>query len=205
VQADRDLAAFDARATSYESGWLGRLHQKIADHTMELALRTCPDPVRVLDVGCGTGYLLRRLATGYPNAGQLDGVDPAPTMIEVATAAAQDNRLTFSLGTAEHLPHADSTIDLVVSTTSFDHWSDQVAGLRECARVLTPRGSLVLVDLFSVWLVPTLLMGRHDKARTKRRCDALLGAAGFRAPVWHDVGAVVIRAVTATGAETTQP
>jgi ubiquinone/menaquinone biosynthesis C-methylase UbiE len=38
----------------------------------------------------------------------------------------------------EHLPYADGTFDLVVSTTSFDHWSDQGAGLAECARVMTP-------------------------------------------------------------------
>ena len=59
-------------------------------------------------------------------------------MIEVASESVDDNRLKFSAALAEHLPFPDGTFDLVVSTTSFDHWSDQEAGLRECARVLTP-------------------------------------------------------------------
>ncbi|MGH8299892.1 MAG: class I SAM-dependent methyltransferase [Steroidobacteraceae bacterium] len=197
VPPERDLAAFDARATSYEGGWLGRLHHDIADRAAELAVSTCPDARRVLDVGCGTGYLLRGLAGRYPDAEELAGVDPAPAMVEVATASADDDRLAFSVGTAEHLPYPDDAIDLVVTTTSFDHWSDQLAGLCECARVLQPGGSLVLVDQFSLWLAPTVLVGRRGKARTKRRCDRLLHAAGFRSLAWHDAYAVIINAVTA--------
>jgi hypothetical protein len=39
---DRDIGAFDARAGGYESGWLGRLHQQIADRTADLALTLAP-------------------------------------------------------------------------------------------------------------------------------------------------------------------
>ena len=197
VPPERDLAAFDARATTYEEGWLGRLHHDIAERTARLAVSTCPEARRVLDVGCGTGYLLRQLAGYYPKAIELAGVDPAPTMVEVARSKASHDRLAFSLATAEHLPYADDSFDLVVSTTSFDHWSDQLGGLRECARVLEPGGTLVLVDQFSLWLAPTLLVGRRGKARTKRRCDRLLHAAGFSSLAWHDAYAVLIGAVTA--------
>ena len=110
---------------------------------------------------------------------------------------AGDDRLRFSTGVAERLPHPGQTFDLVVSTTSFDHWADQLAGLTECARVLVPGGHLVLADQFSAWLLPTLLLGRRGKARTKLRATRLLAAAGFRAPEWHDLYAVIIRAVTA--------
>ena len=47
----RDVAAFDARAGSYESGWRGRLHRPIADRTGDLALTLAPAPQRILDVG----------------------------------------------------------------------------------------------------------------------------------------------------------
>ena len=46
------------------------------------------------------------------------------------------------------VPYRDGSFDLVVSVTSFDHWSDQLAGLRECHRVLVPGSHLVLVDQF---------------------------------------------------------
>jgi ubiquinone/menaquinone biosynthesis C-methylase UbiE len=195
---NRDVAAFDERAPGYESGWLGKLHHDIADRTAELALSRCPAPRRILDVGCGTGYLLRQLAARVPAAAELAGIDAAPVMIETARAAARDDRLRFSAGVAERLPFAAETFDLVVTTTSFDHWADQQAGLAECARVLTPGGQLVLADLFSAWLWPTILLGRRDRARTKLRATRLLAAAGFRAPQWHDLYAVIIRAVTAT-------
>jgi ubiquinone/menaquinone biosynthesis C-methylase UbiE len=118
-------------------------------------------------------------------------------MIETARTMAGDRRIRFARATAEHLPYRDETFDLVISTTSFDHWSDQRAGLAECFRVLVPGGRLVLIDLFSAWLVPTLVAGRRGKARTKRRAARLLADAGFPAPQWHDLYAVIIRAAMA--------
>jgi ubiquinone/menaquinone biosynthesis C-methylase UbiE len=196
---DRDVAAFDARAGGYEGGWLGRLHQQIADRTAELALGVAPEPRRILDVGCGTGYLLRELAGRCPEAVELAGVDPAPAMIAAARGAAKDGRLRWVEGTAEELPFPAGSFDLVVSTTSFDHWADQQRGLSECARVLAPGGFLVLTDLFSGWLAPTLVGDRRYKARTKRRASRLLAGAGFQDVRWHGVEGVVIRAVTARG------
>ena len=195
---DRDVAAFGERAQGYDEGWLGQLHHRIADRTADLALTCVPAPSRILDVGCGTGYLLGRLAARAPQAGALDGIDAAPAMIEVARGAAADDRLSFVAGTAERLPWPAGSFDLVVSTTSFDHWADQQAGLAQCARVLAPGGCLVLADLFSVLLLPTLLAGRHGKARTKRRATRLVTAAGLHSPRWHPLYAAIIQAVTAT-------
>jgi ubiquinone/menaquinone biosynthesis C-methylase UbiE len=194
---DRDVAAFGERAQRYDEGWLGRMHHQIADRTADLALTCVPAPRRILDVGCGTGYLLGRLAVRAPQAEALAGIDAAPAMIEVAGDAAADDRLRFVVGTAERLPWPAASFDLVVSTTSFDHWADQRAGLAECARVLAPGGCLVLADLFSVLLLPTLLAGRRGKARTKRRATQLVTAAGLRSPQWHPLDAI-IQAVTAT-------
>jgi ubiquinone/menaquinone biosynthesis C-methylase UbiE len=198
MSRDRDVAAFDQRARGYEEGWRGRLHHEIADRTADLALGCVPAPQRILDVGCGTGYLLRQLAARCPQAAELRGIDAAPMVIEVAAATSADDRLRFRAGTAEELPWPTETFDLVVSTTSFDHWADQQAGLTECARVMVPGGTLVLVDQFSSLLLPTLLAGRRGKARTKRRAGKLVVAAGFRSLRWHDLYAVIIRAVTAS-------
>jgi ubiquinone/menaquinone biosynthesis C-methylase UbiE len=199
VPPHRDIAAFEERAASYEQGWLGRLHHEIADRAAALAASVCAAPPRqLLDVGCGTGYLLRLLAEQWPQASELAGIDASPAMIDAATRAAGDQRLRFCVGTAERLPYPDGSFGLVVSTTSFDHWSDQQAGLRECARVLTPGGSLVLADQFSRWLIPTLAGGRRRKARTPARAGKLLAAAGFTSATWHDLYAVIIKAVTAT-------
>jgi ubiquinone/menaquinone biosynthesis C-methylase UbiE len=194
----RDVAAFDDRARSYDQGWRGRLHHAISNRTAALAAATVAAPQRVLDVGCGTGYLIRVLAGHYPRAQELAGVDAASNMIQAAKSLTDDERLTFVTGVAEQLPYADASMDLVVSSTSFDHWSDQGAGLAECARVLRPGGHLVLADQFSQWLIPTLAVSRRGKARTRRRATALLLGAGFDRPDWHHLYAVIINAAVAT-------
>jgi ubiquinone/menaquinone biosynthesis C-methylase UbiE len=194
---DRDVQAFDERAASYESGRHGQLHKEISDRVVELALDRVPAPRRVLDVGCGTGYVLRQLAGRLPKASEFLGVDAAPKMIEVARSASSDERLTFRHGTAERLPADEGGYDLVVSTTSFDHWTDQAAGLRECARALAPGGALVLTDQFSMLLWPTMVGSRHGKARTRSRASKLITAAGLREPQWHRCYAVIIQTATA--------
>ena len=195
---DRDVAAFAERAEGYEAGWLGRLHHEISERTVHLALAQVPAPRRVLDVGSGTGYLLRQLAARAPEAVELVGVDAAAQMVRVAQESAADPRAPLP-GRHRRAPaRPDGTFDLVVSTTSFDHWADQQAGLRECARVLAPGGRLVLVDQFSPLYLPTLIGSRRGKARTRRRATRLLARAGFRSLEWHVLYAVIIGAVTAS-------
>lgn len=195
---DRDVRPFDDRSAQYEEGWRGQLHREIVDRALDAATRVDRSPRRVLDVGCGTGQLLRLLAERSPGTQELAGVDPAPRMIEVASSTATDDRVSFSIGTAERLPYPNSRFELVVSTTSFDHWEDQARGLAECARVLTPGGYLVLTDLFSLCLVPTLVGIHGRRARTRRRVQRLLSEAGFTSITWHRGYALIINTVVAS-------
>jgi ubiquinone/menaquinone biosynthesis C-methylase UbiE len=194
---ERDVRAFDQRAATYDSGWLGRMHHEISSRVADLALRQDPAPRRVLDVGAGTGYLLNLLASRLPDADEFVGVDAAPSMVAAARARTADERVRFVQGTAERLPVDDGGYDLVVSATSFDHWQDQGVGLAECRRALAAGGRLVLADQFSLLLWPTLLAGRRGKARTRTRATRLVLAAGLRSPEWHRVHAVIIQAVAA--------
>lgn len=197
---DRDVTAFARRASRYDHGWLGRFHRQIVMGTVEVVLSAQPHPRRILDVGCGTGHLLRVLAARCPEAVELAGVDPAGPMIDVARAATDDPRITVTVGHAEHLPYDDGRFDVVVSTTSFDHWANQSAGVAECARVLAGDGRLIITDLFSPWLVPTLIASRRDRARTKPRAQRLLTGRGLRAVAWHDLVPLIGTVVAAPAA-----
>lgn len=101
-------------------------------------------PTTILDIGCGTGRLLRRMHYRWPSA-CLVGVDVAEGM--VAQARAQTDYATIHQAPAEHLPLANNSVDLVTSTTSFHHWSDQAQGVREAMRVLRRGGLFILADM----------------------------------------------------------
>jgi ubiquinone/menaquinone biosynthesis C-methylase UbiE len=198
VPERRDLRAFESRASRYEHGFLGRLHRQIDDRSIDLVLAIDPEPDKVLDIGCGTGYFLRSIAARCRSALEFVGVDPAAPMIDVASTSGNDSRLSFLARVgAEHLPFENGTFDIVTAINSFDHWSDQRLGLTECWRVLKPTGHLVLVDLFNLALLPTLITTHRGKARTKRRVQRVLAGTGFGEFEWHRLYSTWIKAVVA--------
>ncbi len=101
-------------------------------------------PKDILDIGCGTGRLLRRMQARWPLA-QLIGVDVTDGM--VAKARELTHGATIYQAPAENLPLENASVDLVTSTASFHHWSDQAQGVREAVRVLRQRGLFVLADM----------------------------------------------------------
>jgi len=104
-------------------------------------------PDDVLDVGCGTGRLLERVAQDWPHA-RLAGIDAAPLMIAEARRKHDgDGRFDFQVGDAVVLPFRALSVDVVFSTFSHHHWSDQQAAVGEIARVLRPGGLLVLANM----------------------------------------------------------
>ena len=197
--SDQDVRKFNERAAHYETDWLGRtFHQQVQRLTIDLAARLPADPSAILDVGCGTGALLRLAAQRFPAATRT-GIDPAERMIAVATAADPDARLLAAA--AEQLPFGDNEFDLVVSTNSFHNWPDQHTGIAEIGRVLRPGGRLVLVDPFAIGpLRPwAALIGKRKRMRTRSEVEAMLADAGLGAPRWAPIVGFV-QAVTASSA-----
>jgi ubiquinone/menaquinone biosynthesis C-methylase UbiE len=132
-------------------------------------------PALVLDVGCGTGRLLRQAARRWPDSLRI-GVDPAEGMIEKArhlTPAA-----SFILGQGEAIPLPDSSVDVAFSTISFHHWQNQANGVREVARVLRPHGRFCLAD----GALPAAAAGiiRHSRIHTRLEMAELFERAGLR-------------------------
>jgi ubiquinone/menaquinone biosynthesis C-methylase UbiE len=166
-QREKDVERFGQWASSYEQSWLQQSFFDPAHQaTLALAASVIHQPASVLDVGCGTGKLLRRANSLWPEA-QLFGVDAADGMVEVAKRLTPN--ATFYTGMAEALPLPDISIDLALSTISFHHWQNQAAGVREVARVLRPGGYFILVDFsFPGWLVRGFHLKRvHSPAQMR--------------------------------------
>jgi ubiquinone/menaquinone biosynthesis C-methylase UbiE len=146
----------------------------------DLVAQSEPSPAAVLDIGCGTGALLRDLEARLPDGIDLAGVDPAPAMLEVARAKlGAGSRVRLEQAFAEQLPFPDDSFDLVVSTVSFHHWHDQPTGLGEAARVLQPGGRILLADHFTAgWLRVFNVMARRDMESVEET-EAMLRVAGF--------------------------
>jgi ubiquinone/menaquinone biosynthesis C-methylase UbiE len=128
-------------------------------------------PDSIIDVGCGTGRLLRAAALRWPTA-RLLGVDPARHM--VSEAQRLNSGATFTVSRAESLPFPDGAADVILTSMSFHHWADQEAGIREAARVLRSGGSFCLADHA---FVPARLLG--ERVRRRKEIRALMAGAGL--------------------------
>ena len=178
---DPVVAEYARAAQGYDEKWAFYV-----EATTRETLRRMPMTAgaRVLDVGCGTGELLRRLRAKYPHA-VLAGLDPVPEMLAVAREKLSGTE-DLRIGYADALPWDAGTFDVVVSCNMFHYITHPVAALREMARVLRPGGVLVLTDWCDDYLacrICNLYLRLTNRAfyKTYRQaeCVALLATAGF--------------------------
>jgi len=175
-QEVQDAEYWSLRSETYEQSWAQKLiHDRIHRAVLDLVARQGAPEVLV-DVGCGTGRLLRAAAARWPGAKRI-GVDAAAGMIAIARQTTPG--AAFHEGAAESLPLPDASADVIVSTISFHHWPDQAQGVREVARVLRPGGRFVLADIAPPlgldWFSP------HVRSSSPKRLRELFGCAGLQA------------------------
>ncbi len=115
----------------------------------------------VLDAGCGTGGLIRRLAPRHAGWGWT-GVDLEPLAVRLARERAPIAEVREAC--VMKLPFADASFDAVVSADVLYHVDDDAAALREFLRVLRPGGMVVLNVPAYRWL-----WSYHDDAVHSRR------------------------------------
>jgi ubiquinone/menaquinone biosynthesis C-methylase UbiE len=171
-----DVERFNRWAPHYEHHFLQRLvFEPVQRMLLEVAVAERADAGAILDVGCGTGRLLRATRALFPNA-RLEGVDPAAEMVKQAQAESQSG-ITFRQAFAEDLPFGDREFDLVFSTMTLHHWADQARGIREVARVMTADGRWLLADF-----VPRGLFRLIRSRRFPRRVElhSKLSEVGLR-------------------------
>lgn len=140
-----------------------------------LALMNLQSQERILDLGCGSGWLCRKLASELPQ-GRVVGLDVSDEMIGRARAASAGmTHLTFLTGGTDQIPWQDNFFTRVISVESAYYWPDPARGIREIFRVLASGGSAwILINYYrdnphchqwgSLLAVPTHLLSADEWA-----------------------------------------
>jgi malonyl-CoA O-methyltransferase len=181
----RVRASFEHAADTYDA--VAVLQREIADRLLARLELVQLKPKVILDIGCGTGYGLRKLMQRYPRARVL-GLDIAAAMTRRARReSGLWNRVTgrciFSCGDAECLPVATASVDMIISNLTLQ-WCDPPTVFAEAQRVLRP-GGLIMFTTFG----PDTL---RELRAAWRAADDAAHVHGFID--MHDLGDMLIHA-----------
>ena len=136
------------------SGWLGRLnlwsmnrrHSKVTEWGLKHVSIQSRDTI--LDVGCGGGMTIARLAA-VATEGKIYGVDYSEESVAASRRTNQPlvdaGRVEILHASVSQLPFPDEMFDLVTAVETHYYWPDLTADLREALRVLKPGGTLVII------------------------------------------------------------
>jgi SAM-dependent methyltransferase len=127
----------------------------------------------VLDVGCGGGWLVRRLAAAGARA---VGVDPLPEALERAREEDPDGAARYVAAGAQALPFEDASFDAVVFFNSLHHVppADLDGALREARRVLREGGVLFVQEPLAEGEFFELMLAVHDETADRAAAQAAL-------------------------------
>ena len=109
---------------------------------------TIPKDGAILDVGCGGGRTVNKLATLAPQ-GRVIGLDYSAASVEVSrntnAQEIQTGRVQIEEGSVVALPFPDRTFDVVTAVETHYYWPDLPANVREVLRVLKAGGTFALI------------------------------------------------------------
>lgn len=141
------------------------------------ALRTYyPDMASLLEIGCGTGFVLSGVAQSFPDAA-LTGTEIFPTGLEFAAKRTPTAR--FMQMDARNLPF-DEEFDVIGAFDVIEHIEDDERVLRELHKTLKPGGGLLITVPQHTWLWSAADIVAHHKRRYNAdELHAKVSSAGF--------------------------
>lgn len=158
-------------------------------------------PVRagaaVLEVGCGTGVIVRDLASMVGPRGRVAGVDVSRAVIAGARRLCRVHpaarRMVFRVADGARLPFRAGQFDVTLAVTVMLHVADPLAVVREMARVTRPGGVVALQDqdfgavvlehpdrALTARILDGVVHRLYAEPHSGRRLPGLLGAAGLQ-------------------------
>jgi len=148
----------------------------------------------VLDVGCGEGWLVRRLAAA---GARVIGIDPLPGALEQARSEDPDHADRYLEGVAQALPFEPECFDIVILFNSLHHVPEDAmdAALAEAARVLRPTGRVFVQEPRAEGELFEMVRPVDDETHVRAAAQAALrrGGGGALVELEHRVAAPVMR------------
>ena len=141
----------------------------------------------VLDIGCGGGAALARVAESI-TTGHLTGVDYSPVSVKLSSMnnaeLIEQGKMEIVEGSVEELPFADDSFDFIYTVESFYFWKNTDKSLKEVRRVLRSGGHfLIIADVYGdAELSESSIrdIAKYDLFNpTKAEFSKLLSRAGF--------------------------
>lgn len=139
---EKSKAAYNKMAADYDNNYEGRFTQPFKEHLFQVI--TLRDGDTVLDVACGTGSLLRMLASKADINGF--GADLSDEMVRVASKA--NPPMTFVSAGCEHIPFKAGQFDIITVCCAYHHFPDVQAFAKEAQRLLKPGGGLYIAEIY---------------------------------------------------------
>ena len=131
----------------------------------------------VADVGCGHGNLVRLMTR---HGARVTGIDPNPAQLDKARAADPAGDEAYSLDSAEDLPFADESLDMVVFFNSLHHVpvDHQAAALAEAARAVRPGGLIYVAEPLAEGSHFEMVKPVHDETEVRAAAYEVIKRAG---------------------------
>ncbi len=175
----RIARAFSARAGSYDD--VAAVQRVVAARVAELVVASGVRPGRILEIGCGTGFLSEALAAAFPGA-ELVLTDISAAMLARCRARLGDGPAYMVLD-GEHPEAAGGGFDLIVSSLAMQWFGDLRGGLARLAGLLAPGGRMVFATLgagtFAEWAAAHAALGLVSGTPAYPALDAVPWPEGF--------------------------
>jgi len=104
-------------------------------------------PLRVADLGCGEGYLALEASRWASKVIAVDVSDQALARARSLAESKGARNIAYRKGDIEDLPLEDGSVDVALLSQALHHAKEPLRAVREASRILTPGGTLLLLDL----------------------------------------------------------